>query len=468
MLWGILILFAVIVGFGFFRVTPLLVIAGTVVLALSVVAVRSPFLGILLVTFFLPFERIGAYETSFGTIRLSQVFLLATLAGWLLAMTLGRISKGVRNPILLPLLAFSAVNVIGLTVAPNIHYALQVLALTFVTVIASWLLPKIIRTEAQCKRLVVILLISATTVSVFGIFQFLGDSIGLPSSITGLRELYTKKVFGFPRVQSTALEPLYFANYLLLPIGIVFAQYVRKNRMFPKWIMFLLFGLFAGNLGLTVSRGGYLALAATIITVCLLALPSLFRLRMLLPLGIGALVVGIAVLQFLNFGDVSKKNLNTFNEHVRNVFSGASFAERADTIGRAEDLFLQSPLIGVGPGQFGPSVAAVPQQKPESGWLIVNNETFELLAETGIFGFLSILFALFILLMRSVKALAVSSTHPQLATLHIGLLGALVGIVVQYQTFSVLYIMQIWFCIGLLLVAQNILLSQHAHVVDHQ
>lgn len=67
------------------------------------------------------------------------------------------------------------------------------------------------------------LLVSAAAVSFFGLWQFVGSSLSLPSSLTGLASRYSWQVFGFSRVQSVALEPLYFASYLLLPASMALA-----------------------------------------------------------------------------------------------------------------------------------------------------------------------------------------------------------------------------------------------------
>jgi hypothetical protein len=69
--------------------------------------------------------------------------------------------------------------------------------------------------------------------SVFGIYQFFGDLIGIPSTFTLLREHYTKIVFGIPRVQGTAVEPLYFAGMLLIAIFVLIfwiCERLENNR----------------------------------------------------------------------------------------------------------------------------------------------------------------------------------------------------------------------------------------------
>jgi O-antigen ligase len=111
--------------------------------------------------------------------------------------------------------------------------------------------------------------------------------------------------------------------------------------------------------------------------------------------------------------------------------------------------------LGIGIGNFGPNVAGYPPSAPEEGWLIVNNEPLEILAETGILGFLSIILFLGCLFFRGLYA-AFKSKDLYLKIWLIGLLAVLLAFAVQYQTFSTLYITHIWVAIGLLAATQNI------------
>jgi hypothetical protein len=72
--------------------------------------------------------------------------------------------------------------------------------------------------------------------SIFGLYQFFGDLVGIPTAFTLLREHYTKIVFGVPRVQGTAVEPLYFAGMLLIAIFVLVfwicgrAENIKSNK----------------------------------------------------------------------------------------------------------------------------------------------------------------------------------------------------------------------------------------------
>lgn len=428
--------------------------------ALGALIFRFPFLGILLITFFLPFERIGTLETGAGTIRLTQVLLAITIIVAWLTWARGR-ARPRPYPLLIPLCMFLVANVLGLLQSPNISYSIEILLITIFTILASVCVSQLVTDKQRLTVLVNVLLLSAFVVCLFGIFQFLGDLAGLPTSVTGLRDLYTKDVFGFPRIQSTALEPLYFANYLLLPLSVAYALFLHRWKRFPAWLLFGLLILFGGNLLLTVSRGGYAGMAASLVVITLLSLRQFLQIRILVPVIIGIIIVLIGMQKFLNVGDFARLNVETFTEHVVAVFSGPSFQERVETIKQAHSAFWQSPWVGIGPGSFGPFVAIHPLVKPDGGWQIVNNESFELLAETGLLGFLSVMAMIMLLIIRSFRAEHVPYAQPAFVrAVHIGLLGALIGVLTQYQTFSVLYIMHVWFLIGLLIAVQSLLLGK--------
>lgn len=427
--------------------------AGLIGLVCAMVIAFNPVAGMYLLTFFLPFERIGSIDVVGVTIRISQVVAILTVVTWCVrGLWLGSF-KFRPYPLLLPLAGFVAVACLAITNAPNLQRSVLVTTFTLFTIGVSVILPSIIRHTTQVEKLIGILLVSMAVVCVFGIYQFLGDSAGLSTSLTGLRPQYTKDILGFPRIQSTALEPLYFANYLLLPLSITIGLWLsRSSRFKPLWLLSLV--LLGGvNFILTVSRGGYIALAATLGILAVVYIKQLLRPRILIPILLSLIIAGGVAYRFLNLTE----QLETYTTHVTNIFSGASYEERVETYTIAERIWLQHPWIGIGPGSFGPYAANHPLITPSEGFKIVNNEYIELLAETGILGLTFIIIMLVMLLVRSWKAIR-KTTNPLLRTVMIALVAAMIGILVQYNTFSVLYIMHIWFTIGLMVSIQNIIL----------
>ena len=109
-------------------------------------------------------------------------------------------------------------------------------------------------------------------------------------------------------------------------------------------------------------------------------------------------------------------------------------------------------------GQFGPYASINPSYEPKDGWKIVNNLTLEVLAEAGMLGLIALALAFAILIVRSIRAIR-RARSPNPRALLVGGLAAVIGILVQYQTFSILYIMHVWVAVGLLVAFQNLVLA---------
>ncbi|PIY96153.1 MAG: hypothetical protein COY66_04795 [Candidatus Kerfeldbacteria bacterium CG_4_10_14_0_8_um_filter_42_10] len=447
------------IGLGYFSSisAPILIIGGLLLGIMAIFIFKQPIIGIFLIAFFLPFERIGAYELGELTIRISQVLAIVTVLGWFFYQLFNSSFYFKKNPLNLPLTIFLLVNVVSLINAENLERSVSVLIYTIFTVIFGLLVPQLVTRKEQIDKIVKIIIISAFIVGAFGIFQFLGDTVGLPQSITGLRDLYTKEVLGFPRIQSTALEPLYFANYLLIPLGLLCALFLSKDLRFKHYQLALLLVLLGINLVLTVSRGGYLAFTALLVIVGIFYFRSLLTPKKII-IGITAIIlIFFVATRFLGLGD--SLNLEIFRGHVVNVFYGAAYSERVETLQTALAGFHLHPWVGIGVGGFGPFAAVHPYVPPPEGWRIVNNEFIELLSEVGLWGLLSFSVVILIIIFRSLKAIQIGQDK-NLKAVMIGLLAAFVGVLVQYLTFSVLYIMHVWFLIGLMISVQNIIFEK--------
>lgn len=450
---------ALLVGFAIAVAPTSLTVIGLAGAIMAIIAWRSPMAGFLFLTFVLPFERIGSYDISGGTIRASQILALLLLMIWPARVLILRQRSFAPNPLIWPILAFLVINLFSLTNAPNSERSIVLYIVTCFTLLFSLLIPQLITDEHKMRRVIGVLLLSTAVVCLFGLWQFAGDMLGLPTSVTGLREHYTKAVFGFPRIQSTALEPLYFANFLILPLCLLYAFLLRRITTIRRPLVVGLLLLAGLNLVLTVSRGGYLGFGFAALVITVLFAKHFFHWKFLLPAFGLVVLISLLVPRLLGFGDVFQLNTETFSSHIRNVFTGASYAERIDTFEIAQRAWWEHPWVGIGPGSFGPYAAAHPYAEPTDGWKIVNNEFIELLAETGLLGLLAFLSLLIILVVRSIKAILRAATVEHRA-LMIAMLAALLGVIVQYQTFSVLYIMHIWFLIGLTVAMQNIILSR--------
>lgn len=401
----------------------------------------------LLIAALLPFERIGSFSVGGANVRPSQVALLLLIPA--AARSLIHSKEKIRwQPEWFWLIVFLGFNVLSLLNAENLPRSLFVLGFTVFTASLAFILPLALKTPEDFSRVRAAVLISAAAVGAFGLWQFIGDMFGAPAALTGLRPHYTKAILGFTRVQSTAAEPLYFADYLLLPMGLALSWVLSGVQKYRKPLLALL-GLLFVNLILTASRGGYagfIAMGAAVIWMHRRRLPAF---KKILPLALAAVVLAITVIAAIGrFAVTTPEPLSaSFIRHVVTVTDGAAFVERSETIGKALGAFARHPWIGVGVGGYGPFFATYATIKPEAGWAIVNNEPLELLAEVGILGL-----AAFIMFIATVlRAGARQADDANLESIRIGALAALIGMLVHYQTFSTLYIMHVWFTIGLIL-----------------
>jgi len=459
------LLFAkVIVMFGAMSllIGPVLLIG----LVLAYFIFREPTLGWFLIVFFLPFERVPTIEMGGINIKINTVLGLITLFAWVLAlMANSKKFKIEPNALAIPLSLFVAALVASLTGAVNLPRAITVLVFIIFTMALAVLAVNMVNSKEALRKTLIVLFASALVAGAFGLFQFGGDIVGLPRSLTLLKEGYTKAIFGFPRIQAFSMEPLYFANYLLIPICIGVALIFNKAEPLKRWFFICLIALLLINFILTVSRGGYLGLVGSLLVLGIFLFRKIFIWRNVL---IGVLTIGI-----VGYGvafALSKGNYQATNEFISHVMvtdfkNSESVQGRLYTYRRAYNAYKWYPVFGIGIGNYGPFAKFYPPQAPPKGWDIVNNQYIELLAETGLVGTIFFGFLILVLALRTFIALKYARDL-LLRSVLIGAFAALVGILVQYNFMSTLYIIHIWVLIGLLIAVQSIILKNRKQLKE--
>jgi O-antigen ligase len=443
--------------FSFLSVPITIVVLGAVFVSLFIL--EKPYVALVLIAFLLPFERIGSFELAGSTVRTSQLVGLLMLVSWFAYGAFRSKVFSAKNPTLIPIALFFAASILSFSHAVNFERALTVFLFEVFVILVSVAVPNLLKDKDLLVRVIVSLFATTALVSLFGIFQFLGDMAGLPTEITGLREQYTKAVFGFPRVQSTALEPLYFGNFLLIPVSLALALFFgakkRVKKLHPLFIItiVLLGGL---NILLTVSRGAYLGLGVAVLLIGFLYMREFLKPQRFFPLLFAVMLIFGGA--FFLFG-LEEENVDAFIGQATNITEGAGVEERFESYFWALDLFEVHSILGVGVGNYGPSISKHPLVTPDDGWLIVNNVYLEILAERGVLGLCAFMLIVAAVVIRSIKAIRFSK-DVFLKTVLAGLLVAFVAILVQYATFSILYIFHVWFLVGLIVAVQNLIFNQ--------
>lgn len=403
--------------------------------------------------FLLPFERIPSLDIFSVTIRLSQ---LAGAA--LVVVSIGPIINFYKARPYLPkfiLPAFFLSYLLSALLATDLRRAIMVWVFTvFVALVGSAIAATF--TTDELPRLEKYLYISTAIVMVVGFYQYFGDVFGLSPALTGLRSIYTKEVFGFPRIQSVSLEPLYYGSFLLIPYCLLLAKRLKSKTSTAISESVLLFFIVM-QVALSVSRG---AIIGALVSLFAIAILYLFKkqLKFKQMVKVAAIILAGAVAAYsltlispktTNAKYTGEKKAEKLIEQATNLKS-QNDRVRNRTI--AIKAFKENPVFGIGPGNFNQYAIKEFPRYARVAPVIVNNEPIELLAESGIVGF--VLFLVFVgvlYIIALVRYLKDKYANQALNYWVPALLIYLIALAIQYQTFSTLYVMHVWVVIGLLM-----------------
>jgi len=315
--------------------------------------------------------------------------------------------------------------------------------------------------------------------SFFALFQFFGDSYGLSQQLTGLSNLYTKSVFGFPRVQSTFFEPGFFASFLLIAL---FMNLLRLNsRNFYYYLSFIVLCV---AFILTLSRGGFYSfLIAYVVAVVLIFVKRKDKM-ILIYRSMELIVASITLALFSVWLVAGPQGLYTFFGQSRNtqdLIAGSS-QESVQNFTRNATIKIalqnwQKNIFGIGTGTFGSLPELQETRALGNERQTVNSLYPEILVEGGIQSLLAFL-AFLTLLLWSLLAPILSSQTPSALRIEPkdpqkdfsapdksprgvemtqdGVVGsiifsaAMLAIFIQYLSFSTLYLVYIWVFLGLI------------------
>jgi len=418
-----------------------------------------------LAIFFLPLERVLIIKISQTNIRFSHLFLLVAFFVWLWQKIVemqmkDRGSKSEfkefskRFPQISRLykliFVYYAVLGFGLLSIRDFNRKFSVWLYTIFILSTIYFIPNFFHKvkEIAIKEIriaIKVFLWSSLITCIFGIYQFAADMLGAGVNWTFLTERYTRDVLGFTRIQAFFIEPLYFANFLIFPI--IFCILLLMNKVKnprTKIFLWVTLGLSIINFILSNARGAFITLFVILILL-LIFNRKRFSKEFLLSC-VAAIVILILFLGTVAFV-MPESSLGSFIKHATHPFQGAAFEERSETFGYAWQMFKARPIVGHGPGSFG-LMAPLKDWEIRENWKIVNNIYLEFLAESGILGF-GIMIIFFMLLLVSLYKAFLKTNDKLLKILFQGFFLVILGILIQYNTFSVIYLPYVWIVIGL-------------------
>lgn len=470
--WLILACLLIFFGFGWFYFYNLQNLSLVLILVLVFAVILGFFwskkleAGLLVLMASLFFERFPTIEVSGFTLKISFILGLSLIFAWLYRKFKVQSSKFkvpvVKSKLIFfSLLAFWLVILISLLINPLSFRSMAVFSLISFCFTLFLVLSNIRINQKSIQKINLIIIWGSFIICLFAFWQYFADLAGVSTKWTLLQEHYTLKIFGFPRVHSTFLEPLLMANFLLIPIFLMVSLWLKKQIKAKVFIPLLIILLVVFIL--TISRGAYLALLVAGIFLVIFAFKEIFQWRRILLLLLILAISGLVAFGMIRVA--GKQALANFMEQGETVVKkpeeqGFSTAHRLMTFKIAFQAFKEHPVFGIGPGNFGSYYDNYPMESlPKVEYQTVNNQYLEVLAENGILGLAVFVLFLIILFIRSWRAFRITK-NPLISAFILGATAALVGILAQYNFFSTLYIIYIWFLMGLLVAVQNIVFKK--------
>ena len=446
---------------------PFIFIILVIFISAIIIILKNPNIGILITLAIMPMERIGGFYFHSIHIRFDQLIIGITAFSFLISALIHKNLKIKKDSTFILMLLLIGINILSLINAINLTREIEVLLFTLIAFIIYYLFVVNFFSKEYIKYIPYVIFIASIILSIFGLYQYIGNYLGIPGSLVGLSAPYVKDVLGYPRIQATEVEPLYWGNYLIFSITlslgiIIFRKKYRATNNLLK-IAIISFILSSINLVFTYARGAWIGEFIALIALAIIYI-------YIKKINKKIIFTSIVIFLVLIIGFFTLLGTNHLPTPVKNIVARVENLSSPDRIyldTNAMYAFIRHPFIGIGDGGFGPFMSENPFVIPPKnysqiegfGWAIVNNEYLSILTNTGIIGFVVFSAFMLTLLLRSIKAIKRKLNKDTIIL--ISSLCAMIGMFTQYATFSVIYILQIWMVISIVSITSlNILHDQ--------
>jgi len=376
---------------------------GVAGLAVLVGMLIAPILGLYALLFAIPFSPTFGVEDAGFSISAFEPLALLMVLFWLVR---GLIRREIMVPreslfgaliLLLSLLFLAAGGATSypLAIKETLKWVLLVLAYVFTRVT--------IRDDRAVRRVLVALFLAGAAQAMMGVVQF-GLGIGPPAFAIG----------GFMRAYGNFGQPNPFAGYLgtILPLALAMSLVPHPGRF--RAVAVLALGMTAVGILLSFSRGAWLGMAISV-GVMLVAWSE--RARRLVPPLVVVLLVVIVLAMFNALPPVLANRITSVTDNfgvfdVRTVtLSSENFAvvERMAHWQAGWAIFLDHPILGVGPGNYPavyPNYYIPPWEAPLGH---AHNYYLNMAAEAGVLGLVALLVVLTVAIRGLVRRLRAAS-----------------------------------------------------------
>jgi putative inorganic carbon (hco3(-)) transporter len=330
------------------------------------------------------------------------ILLLACSAAWLLLTLADKVDKRALGltPIHLILGLYWLVSFLSTALSPHKKAALTGLGKLSLYLLVFLLLARVLRAQRLRNIIISVYLFTALIVSSYGIRQWFGGVEQLATWVDP-----TSDQAGITRVFSYLGNPNLLSAYLIPAIALSISAIFVWQSWGPK----LLAGFMAlANticLILTFSRGGWLGLVLTLVTMALLLLywerdrlPERWR-SQAIPVALGSMALVLVAAVVL----VPPLRMRVLSLFVGRGDSSNNF--RLNVWGSVIQMIQDRPIFGIGPGNSVFNKVYPLYQKPRFTALSAYSIFLEVLVETGIIGFVTFLWFIGITLAQGLQQL---------------------------------------------------------------
>jgi len=262
---------------------------------------------------------------------------------------------------------------------------------------------------------------------------------------------------GIPQAKGTFREPSYFGEYLAMLLPLTLSLYLRPSLAFSRTFIKVSLFLLITALVLTFSSTGYgtAAVGVLILFILFLLQKQAIKLKELISLFL-LLLISLTALSPLYPDNIIERVTYTVTRPLTVADGSVQVRTRTFIIGLR--LFLDNPLLGIGPGNSPLYVFESSLENrflPDAEAFATPGVLIQNLAEGGIIGmvaFLSTFIALFVHLFRSSRI----TNDPFLKSLFVGFIGLFAAMLTSFYANPNFYRPYLWGIMGIAAAAINI------------
>lgn len=366
-------------------------------------------------------------------------FLLVACAGFWLLLTISDRAEGWLTPLHIVVMVYWAAMLIATALSPVQAAAASGLIKLTLNIFFFLLLARILRVKELRSGLIMVYLLTALIVSVYGMRQHFFGAEALATWVDPESDMA-----GVTRVYSYLKNPNLLAAYLMPAISLSGMAILAWPNWLPKLLAAVMLVTNLACLRFTFSRGGWLGTVAMVFVLIVLIVYwlnprfSTFWRRAALPLLLGGSAAAIvAAVAFVPSIQLRVMSIFAMRGDSSNDF-------RLNVYAAVFDMIKARPFTGIGPGNEAFNQIYPLFQRPKFTALSAYSIYFETAVEAGIIGILSFFWIIIVAFQQGCKQLGHlrQSRSPEGFWL-IGVMTGITGLLVQGTFDTVWYRPQI-------------------------